>query len=414
MFLFDHKEATSAALRSIYDADCHLSDTDLLKKMNYQQIAFPLHLPAGPQSKRDFKIKNVLDWLGKSPPSAVENERFMKETESRNHSCRKIENKSEVDLSKLRASNGKADSHGQNLKARPTTQISSKAYESEFPSLSKSTKCNSRNNQEISHPVMCHPKGHTHKSLLSSSGESQFAVCSQNSALSLLSYLSEVQEKISAKLTGKKEIWDPLQQKLQAEQKLQVGKLAELYFFDMISKLSHSQQKKFPVEDWISSYSKELRNEQGSTEDSIDDSAGYDFILDSSILFSEHADKREKCRVEVKGSEYSNPDIFFLSSNELEAMKYENDEYVVVLVANVPCCIDENTSKKPKILGFLDRSQFLPGLEKYSSVMPSAGLCLTAQQYKVELTFPCVLLQWSWLEELQRRNKSSRASASWM
>ena len=331
----------------------------------------------------------------------------MKETESRNHSCRKIENKSEVDLSKLRASNGKADSHGQNLKARPTTQISSKAYESEFPSLSKSTKCNSRNNQEISHPVMCHPKGHTHKSLLSSSGESQFAVCSQNSALSLLSYLPEVQEKISAKLTGKKEIWDPLQQKLQAEQKLQVGKLAELYFFDMISKLSHSQQKKFPVEDWISSYSKELRNEQGSTEDSIDDSAGYDFILDSSILFSEHADKREKCRVEVKGSEYSNPDIFFLSSNELEAMKYENDEYVVVLVANVPCCIDENTSKKPKILGFLDRSQFLPGLEKYSSVMPSAGLCLTAQQYKVELTFPCVLLQWSWLEELQRRNKSS-------
>ena len=77
----------------------------------------------------------------------------------------------------------------------------------------------------------------------------------------------------------------------------------------------------------------------------INDSAGYDFLVSSNLVFSkaELSGRNMLCRVEVKGFSDFEPADFFISRNELEVMlnsKSQGYEYVIllVLVGDSKCC----------------------------------------------------------------------------
>ena len=165
------------------------------------------------------------------------------------------------------------------------------------------------------------------------------------------------------------------------EHKAEIGRMAELFVYHELSRLYEKSGKSFPLENWVSSSSREFRIEAAIAEDSIDDSLGYDFVVESRVFFNIPYGKKEQCRIEVKGTECSYPLQFYLSSNELNVMRSGDCEYVVLIVSHVRD--DGYGNSTGKLLGYIDCSKFVSCPEICSTVRTSDGLELIPLEYKI-------------------------------
>ena len=167
------------------------------------------------------------------------------------------------------------------------------------------------------------------------------------------------------------------------KQLIYIGKEAESIVFEKISEFSRLRKTAFPIENWVSSFSKDIRRLNQVSEDTVDDTCGFDFLVDSRMIFDNLTCRNKICRIEVKGSTKSDSFDFHITGNELKAMQDNEDEYVVVLVGGIQ--INSGTNRG-KILGYIDKSMFTTTEGTYDFHLPrttSGGLALQPQDFKV-------------------------------
>uniref|UniRef100_A0A7S0MIB1 Protein NO VEIN C-terminal domain-containing protein n=1 Tax=Cryptomonas curvata TaxID=233186 RepID=A0A7S0MIB1_9CRYP len=394
VFLFKNKELVIEHIKS-YNDDTRLSDYELLQnlKSKYPRMTEPLILKQ--HHKADSSFKQALLWLYHSDPEKV---CLPLSTVQKNLTVFKFQQE-ESGEHKVLFSGAK----GNHLKAEPWT-VQERTLDSFWPTTAKGT-----------HPeqdVQCHGSQikqqlHDENYLLP---EADVIVSDPATFLgnkrSDLPECGQLDTGENELIRIKRSLWTETKKLSFPEHQLRrerIGKTAELFVFKVLSQLSLKSGREYSLENWVSSASKELRFEAGVCESSIDDGLGYDFVIESSIFFSDSKERKKKtCRIEVKGSEKNKPEKFFVSSNELGVMSAailsEEFEYVVLIVSNV---ID-NQNGKPScsLVGYIDSSKFLSCKEIDSpSIQTRDGLVLIPQEYMVPFnTCEANLCRCSWFD----------------
>ena len=383
LYLHKHCEKTLETLRSIINIDSHHStDNELLQKLNYSMLSENLSYL---RSHGRTDLKRALQWLGKDwfiggiP-------KFKSYLPDQFSTMTSKFNQDKIYIKNHCNSKQRLDGGCPGLEAEDLEYISESAEDVEYKTA----------DNEL-HYSDCQDAGKDIREGEDFCDEVQTVSLEGGDELfsSLDTSTKTVVSENKPVVSGLNSRFDNMQTLINQERRLLVGKWSEQYIFELISRMAERKNKKITAECWVSSFSAEYRKAQGISERGINDGLGYDFVVDSNIVFGDVTNKKAKCLLEVKGTESSNPLSFFISLNQLFTMQNhrEDCEYIVVLVADVS--YHEKLGPTGNPLGYLDCSNFLSDQVKYDLVIkPSRELELIPKEYMVTLESHAALAKW--------------------